>query len=484
MSIIPIAKGVGLVDNLTADAQQQLDGKQPVGSYLTTSDVGTTVQAYDTDLAAWAGVATADKQDTLVSGTNIKTVNGESVLGAGNIAIAASSPTLTINNKTAAYTVVAGDLGKIINCTSGSFTVSLTAAATLGAGFNVTVWNTNDGVITLDPSGSETIDGGYTTLLLRNGEGVQLICNGVGWQTGSQKELRTYSENMTNASTRPVASGSGAVAISYGCTASGVVAFSAGVNSSGNGSQATATAAMALGGSYASGTDSFAAAIANNTSSYGATGANSVAIGQFAKAAGSSSMALHYYSQASSMRALAVMGAAATGVNSIAVGENSSANHARSIALQNGNSRYIGHFVIAPYNPIAQKGMGCLYALTADSTPTKLTTDSLVVGTANQVILPNNSTYAFTGTIVAQQSKAQGSATAAWKVEGLITRGANAAATTLVASTVTAISNAPAWTLALSADTTNGGLAVTFTGAAATNIRTVATIETVEVTYA
>jgi hypothetical protein len=69
-------------------------------------------------------------------------------------------------------------------------------------------------------------------------------------------------------------------------------------------------------------------------------------------------------------------------------------------------------------------------------------------------------------------------------VEGLIRREATAGTTTLVASTVTAIDNTPGWTLALSADTTNGGLAVTATGAAATNIRWVATIQTSEVTYA
>jgi hypothetical protein len=139
---------------------------------------------------------------------------------------------------------------------------------------------------------------------------------------------------------------------------------------------------------------------------------------------------------------------------------------------------------IFSWNGDSQNGKHILRSDTSDTTAENLTSNNSTASTNNQVILPNNSTYAFTGTIVAQQSKAQGSATAAWKVEGLITRGANAAATTLVASTVTAISNVPAWTLALSADTTNGGLAVTFTGAAATNIRTVATIETVEVTYA
>jgi hypothetical protein len=36
---------------------------------------------------ATTGEVVAEKQDTLISGTNIKTVNGESLLGAGNITI-------------------------------------------------------------------------------------------------------------------------------------------------------------------------------------------------------------------------------------------------------------------------------------------------------------------------------------------------------------------------------------------------------------
>jgi hypothetical protein len=66
----------------------------------------------------------------------------------------------------------------------------------------------------------------------------------------------------------------------------------------------------------------------------------------------------------------------------------------------------------------------------------------------------------------------------------LIRREGSAGTTVLVNSALTIIDNTPGWNLALSADTTNGGLAVTFTGAAATNIRAVATINTSEVTYA
>ena len=49
--------------------------------------------------------------------------------------------------------------------------------------------------------------------------------------------------------------------------------------------------------------------------------------------------------------------------------------------------------------------------------------------------------------------------------------------------TIVPISNLPLWTLALSADTTNGALAITATGAASTNIRWVAYVQTSEVIY-
>jgi hypothetical protein len=66
--------------------------------------------------------------------------------------------------KTGAYTLVAADKGKVIDC-SGTWSLSLTAAATLGDGFAFAVWNNGAGTITIDPSGSETIDGATTKAL-------------------------------------------------------------------------------------------------------------------------------------------------------------------------------------------------------------------------------------------------------------------------------------------------------------------------------
>lgn len=422
------------------------------------------------------------------------------------------SSTLTIQNKTAAYTVVAGDNGTIINCTSGTFTVSLTAAATLGAGFNCWVWNTGTqalGYITIDPNGTETIDG-VATLILRQGEGAQVVCNGTKWHTGGKKVMRGYADNIYEGSTRPVASGGETVAIGTSATSSEsyAIAIGSGVtttasalgalaiygqaasryssaigqNSSNAGSQtATGYGAMALGGSYASGTDSFAAAITNNASGYGATWENAVAIGQFAKGSGSKALGMGGWFAIASAPFSVVVG-----------GNQNTAGSQYSAVLggYGGRPNSVGKVLFPGALPESYGTGAAAFGLlnigkpTTNATATVLTANASSATDGNQVILPNNSAYAFTGIVVARQSAAGGTASAAWKVEGLIRREGSAGTTTLVASTVTAISNVPGWTLALSADTTNGGLAVTATGAAATNIRWVATIQTSEVTYA
>jgi hypothetical protein len=492
---------------------------------------GGTGQTTYTDGQILIGNSTGNtlSKSTLTAGSNVTITNGS-----GTITIAASgggSSTYTISNKTAAYTVIAGDLATIINCTTGSFTVSLTAAATLGSGFNCWIWNTGTGTsdtITIDPSGAETIDG-VATLLLRQGEGTEIVCNGTNWATGAKKTMRGYAENIGSTNARPIASGNNAVALGRGSTASGVGAFALnfgsvasndyaiafgantlassaysvaiGNNSAGfsAGSQAiTGSGAMALGGSYASGTDSFAAAIGNNTSTYGAQGTGSIAISGNAKSTATYSVAIGYGTTASGLGSLAIGGygvTQATASGSIAIGGGVNLTGAVAAAQNStaiGDAAYVptvkGKFAFGSDGAFAQgasqAGLLVLRRATTDATASTLGSDGLVGASTNQLILPNSTAMSFTGTVVARQQAAGGTASAAWTVQGLIRREGTAASTTLVASTVTAISNVPAWTLALSADTTNGGLTVTATGAAATNIRWVATLQTSEVTYA
>jgi hypothetical protein len=133
---------------------------------------------------------------------------------------------------------------------------------------------------------------------------------------------------------------------------------------------------------------------------------------------------------------------------------------------------------------VSQAAMLVLGKQTTDATATVITSDGSAASTTNQVILPNNSAYYFRGTVVAGVTG--GGNSKSWTIEGLIKRGANAASTTVVGVTVMspfADVGAATWTIAATADTTNGGLAVTFTGQAGTTIRTVAKIETTEMTY-
>jgi len=139
---------------------------------------------------------------------------------------------------------------------------------------------------------------------------------------------------------------------------------------------------------------------------------------------------------------------------------------------------------IAQSNGITQGGNLILGRQTTDATATALASDSSAAGSTNQVIMPNNSAYFFRGEVVAGVTG--GGNTKGWTIEGVIKRGANAASTTLVGSTVLSSygdAGAATWTIVLTADTTNGGLRVTFTGQVATTIRTVAQISTTEMTY-
>lgn len=158
-----------------------------------------------------------------------------------------------------------------------------------------------------------------------------------------------------------------------------------------------------------------------------------------------------------------------------------------------GTSRgIVGNFVnpacdipIAPTIGCTQAAILLLGRQTTDATPTVLTSNVSAASTNNQVILPNNAAYYFKGSVIAGVTGAGD--TAAWSIEGAIKRGANAASTTMVGSpTVTMTHNdagAASWTVTVTADTTNGGIKVEVTGAAATTIRWVCKLETTEMTY-
>ena len=155
-----------------------------------------------------------------------------------------------------------------------------------------------------------------------------------------------------------------------------------------------------------------------------------------------------------------------------------------------GSTRAINNSFVISSNAISVTGDSQTAILvvrtqTTNATATALTSDGSAATTNNQVILPNNSAYFFTGEVVSGVTG--GGNTKGWTIEGVIKRGANAASTALVGTpTVTSMYadvGAATWAIAVTADTTNGGLRVTFTGQAATTIRTVCRISSVEMTY-
>ena len=82
--------------------------------------------------------------------------------------------------KTAAYTTVQADKGNLIDCTTGTWTLSLHAVATAGNGYVLAARNSGTGVITIDPNATETIDGNLT-ITLNPGENCLLYCTGAAW---------------------------------------------------------------------------------------------------------------------------------------------------------------------------------------------------------------------------------------------------------------------------------------------------------------
>lgn len=205
-----------------------------------------------------------------------------------------------------------------------------------------------------------------------------------------------------------------------------------------------------------------------------ASGSDSVAIGNASSSAGISAAALGYT-------------AAASGNYSCALGYGPNASGAYSVAFGAGNAAQKTKYAFG--NGVsgggAQLGMLIVLGLTTNATPVVLTSDYLAAGTTNQIVIGDACAFVFNILVVARQKSSDGSASAAWKIEGLIRRETGAATTAIVGTpTTTVISNVPGWSIAVSADTTNGALAVTATGAASTNIGWSAEADTNEIYYA
>lgn len=130
----------------------------------------------------------------------------------------------------------------------------------------------------------------------------------------------------------------------------------------------------------------------------------------------------------------------------------------------------------------AQERRFVLRKSSTSATPVVLTSDAGSASTTNQIILPNNSCFMIRGLSACLRTDSAGDrATYEWTAS--VYRGANAGTTTLDASSVSVIYEGDAtFDFTLAADTTNGGLTISFVGASGKTVRAVTTAWCCEVT--
>ena len=126
-----------------------------LGQHYVDTGTNTIYQAYSTTNADWSANLTA---------ANVRRI---------------------VDDKSGAYTIVAGDLGKVINvdATAGAVTLTLTAAATMADGFwcYVRKADSSGNAVTIDPNAAETINGGANISVTAQFEMRLLVCDGTTW---------------------------------------------------------------------------------------------------------------------------------------------------------------------------------------------------------------------------------------------------------------------------------------------------------------
>lgn len=406
-----------------------------------------------------AVTAISGKQDTLVSGTNLKTLNGNSLLGGGDLTISgggggglvnlseaktADAPnatvpvvslSVTITEANGDYAIVPKGTGAIVaaipnNLASGGnkrgsravdFQTERSTAARVASGNNAFIGSGSENTA----SGVRSFVGAGTSNIASGGNDVVAGGNGNS-SSGGQNFIGAGTSNVAAGQHNTIAGGQN------GNTGTGSFCFIGG--GSANTHSGAGDYRSHLGGSANSAT----AAYASTTG-----GCENVADGRY-------SVTLGGYQ------------ASAKGVIGAVV-------HASGRFSSTGD---------------AQAGRYTLRIATSSATPAVLTADASATQTAaNSLTLGGQNAYVIRARIVARNT-ANGECTA-WEVSAIARRTNTAATTALVGTpTVTSLGGDAALSaasIAVSANTTLGSVAFTVTGIAATNLRWMALVETVEV---
>jgi len=358
---------------------------------------------------------------------------------------------------------------------SGSITFCYISQNTLSTATNVfSNWVVISGGSGTQASNSSSVSLGGTSVAVTGSGGA-----GVG---GSSNTISGISAGCLGGTGATVSGNFSAVVSGNSNTANTTNAVVAG----GSSNTASGTSAMVAGGSSSTASGVGSAVLGGDTNTAAAT-RSAVIVGNnntISASGTSSSVILGGNSNA----ILANNAIIAGGTSNNASGDNSVI-----LGGSNGTTRSISGNIVsaASSNPISstlginQFATLILARQTTDATATVLASNSSAAATTNQITLPNNSAYYFRGEVIAGVTGAGD--TKGWYIEGVIKRGANAAATSLVGTpSVTSLyadAGAATWSVAVTANATLGCLTITCTGQAATTIRWVAQVRTTEMTY-
>jgi hypothetical protein len=369
-----------------------------------------------------------------------------------------------------------GTTGQVLT-TNGSGVLTFTTAGG-GLSFFTEVQNTSTPNATIPyhsiaASGTET---NIDVAIVPKGDGAFSLAVADNTTTNGNKRGRNAIDLQTFRSlAENVASGQGSAVLSgrnNRATGIGAVVVGGGITAS-------------TGGNIASGQGSFVGGGGASTGRNTASGEGSVVVGGAGAGGGSDNTASGGFSFIGGG-----WGHTASGTNSVITGGTGNTASGQNSTVPGGGrattNSILGLFAYG-FNgtTLGQNQMAFFGARpqTTDGTAKRATANDAAAAATNQLTLRNNSAFTFEGKVVARQNTTGDMK--AWQFKGAIKRGANAASTALVGSPsidlIAEDTGASAWAIAISADTTNGALAVDVTGEASKTLRWTVVIHSAEV---
>ena len=417
-----------------------------VEAVISTQVIDTTSVGRSLMTAADAAAArtAADAQVTLVSGTNIKTVNSTSLLGSGDITVGLSGT------------------GAVDNA-------ALRADGTGGATLQTSAFVIEDNA-TASPNNtvnhaSIQATGGTTNVsvsIVPKGTGAFCLQVPDGTATGGNvRGDYAVDLQLGRASANEVASGYGAFAAGLQCRASGSRAVAVGLQTVASGdfsfaanylSTASGTGSTAFGGSSCAGTQS-------------------ITVGDITSAAGSQSIGVGYQCFATGNQSQAFGYICSTGGGAYAMAHGINAGAYQHAMYAHSAGQFAG-------NGDAQSVRYVCRNKTTNSTPTTLFLD----GSSTRLTVASGRIFSFTARITG--IKSDGTAAAHYVRKGTIKRVSNT--TSLVGSIETIgtdVEDNASTDVSITADDTNEALQISVTGIAAETWRWVAVVEGLEIAY-